>query len=187
MAAKAVRVDLSLLLGSGRGAGYLRWLVERGETNKNVGMLFPQNTDGETWGNNDYGLPVPTQKAGYKITGPGFFQPRATHYSAPIAAFKDSGCDIRGGITYPDAFKDLVNQCARQACMPKAMKVAAALLFPGGDRVTGRSERRYVIRALVDPGFPGQIHPDRRSQPRQHAVHSRPCCPICRYSGIVGH
>ncbi|MCK5749592.1 MAG: ABC transporter substrate-binding protein, partial [Oricola sp.] len=30
------------------------------ETNKKVGMLFPQNIDGETWGNEDYGLPSPT-------------------------------------------------------------------------------------------------------------------------------
>lgn len=46
------------------------------ETNRNLGMLCPQNADGETRGNNDYGLRVPTQKAGYKISVPGFLQPR---------------------------------------------------------------------------------------------------------------
>ena len=35
-------------------------------------MLFPQNADGETWGNNDYGLPVPTKKAGFEIVVPGY-------------------------------------------------------------------------------------------------------------------
>lgn len=34
------------------------------ETNRRVGMLFPQNGDGETWGNTDYGLPAPTRATG---------------------------------------------------------------------------------------------------------------------------
>ncbi len=71
------------------------------QTNRKVGMLFPQNADGETWGNNDYGLPVPTRKAGFETVVPGFFQPRTNDYSAQITAFKQAGCDIVGGITYP--------------------------------------------------------------------------------------
>ena len=47
-------------------------------------MLFPQNADGETWGNDDYGLPVPTKKAGFEIVVPGYFQPRTNDYTAQI-------------------------------------------------------------------------------------------------------
>ncbi len=124
------------------------------ETNKKVGMLFPQNADGETWGNNDYGLPVPTQKAGYEITVPGFFQPRTNDYSAQITAFKEAGCDIVGGITYPDDFKTFVNQCAQQGYKPKAMTVAAALLFPGGIEALGPLGDGMSSEVWWTPAFP---------------------------------
>ncbi len=124
------------------------------DTNKKVGMLFPQNADGETWGNNDYGLPVPTQKAGYEITVPGFFQPRTNDYSAQITAFKEAGCDIVGGITYPDDFKTFVNQCAQQGYKPKAMTVAAALLFPGGIEALGPLGDGMSSEVWWTPAFP---------------------------------
>ncbi len=124
------------------------------ETNKKVGMLFPQNADGETWGNTEYGLPVPTQKAGYEITVPGFFQPRTNDYSAQITAFKEAGCDIVGGITYPDDFKTFVNQCAQQGYKPKAMTVAAALLFPGGTEALGPLGDGMSSEVWWTPAFP---------------------------------
>jgi branched-chain amino acid transport system substrate-binding protein len=52
------------------------------ETNRKVGMLFPQNIDGDTFGNEEYGLPAPTRAAGFEVTKPGFFQPAPTT-SAP--------------------------------------------------------------------------------------------------------
>ena len=90
------------------------------ETNRKVGMLFPQNIDGETWGNEEYGLPVPTRAAGYEVTIPGYFQPRTNDFSAQIATFKQAGCDIIGGITYPDDLKTFVTQCNQQGFKPKA-------------------------------------------------------------------
>lgn len=124
------------------------------ETNRKVGMLFPQNADGETWGNTEYGLPVPTQKAGFEITVPGFFQPRTNDYSAQITAFKEAGCDIVGGITYPDDFKTFVNQCAQQGYKPKAMTVAAALLFPGGIEALGPLGDGMSSEVWWTPAFP---------------------------------
>ena len=55
------------------------------ETNRKVGMLFPQNIDGETWGNESYGLPGPTRAAGFDITIPGYFQPRSNDFSSRLA------------------------------------------------------------------------------------------------------
>lgn len=126
------------------------------ETNKKVGMLFPQNADGETWGNNDYGLPVPTIAAGYEVVVPGFFQPRTNDYTAQITAFKDAGCEIIGGITYPDDFKTFVNQCAQQGYKPKVMTVAAALLFPGGIEALGPLGDGMSSEVWWTPAFPFQ-------------------------------
>jgi branched-chain amino acid transport system substrate-binding protein len=124
------------------------------DTNRKVGMLFPQNADGETWGNDGYGLPAPTQKAGFEIVVPGYFQPRTNDYSAQINAFKEAGCDIIGGITYPDDFKTFVNQCAQQGYKPKAMTVAAALLFPSGVQSLGPLGDGMSSEVWWTPAFP---------------------------------
>ncbi|WP_245444002.1 ABC transporter substrate-binding protein [Mesorhizobium sp. DCY119] len=124
------------------------------ETNRKVGLLFPQNADGETWGNNGYGLPAPTKKAGFEVVVPGYFQPRTNDYSAQISAFKEAGCDIIGGITYPDDFKTFVNQCAQQGYKPKAMTVAAALLFPSGIQSLGPLGDGMSSEVWWTPAFP---------------------------------
>jgi branched-chain amino acid transport system substrate-binding protein len=124
------------------------------ETNRKVGMLFPQNADGETWGNNEYGLPVPTKAAGFEVVVPGYFQPRTNDYTAQITAFKSGDCDIVGGITYPDDFTTFVNQCAQQGYKPKAMTVAAALLFPSGIEALGDLGDGMSSEVWWTPAFP---------------------------------
>lgn len=124
------------------------------ETNRKVGLLFPQNADGETWGNKEYGLPVPTQKAGFEIVVPGYFQPRTNDYTAQISAFKQANCDIVGGITYVDDLKTFVNQCAQQGYKPKAVTVAAALLFPSGVQAMGPLGDGMSSEVWWTPAFP---------------------------------
>ena len=75
---------------------------------------------------------MPTKAAGFEVIVPGYFQPRTNDYTAQITAFKSGNCDIVGGITYPDDIKTFVNQCAQQGYKPKAITVAAALLFAAG-------------------------------------------------------
>lgn len=124
------------------------------ESNKIVGMLFPQNIDGETWGNKDYGLPAPTRAAGYEVVIPGYFQPRTNDFSAQIAKFKEAGCDIIGGITYPDDLKTFVTQCNQQGFKPRAITVAAALLFPGGVEAMGPLGNGMTTEIWWTPAFP---------------------------------
>jgi len=124
------------------------------ETNRKVGMLFPQNIDGETWGNESYGLPGPTRAAGFDITIPGYFQPRSNDFSAQISAFKQAGCDIVGGITYPDDLKTFITQCNQQGFRPKAVTVAAALLFPGGVEAMGALGNGMSTEVWWTPAFP---------------------------------
>ncbi|QQM32987.1 ABC transporter substrate-binding protein (plasmid) [Martelella lutilitoris] len=124
------------------------------ETNRKVGMLFPQNIDGETWGNEEYGLPVPTRAAGYEVTIPGYFQPRTNDFSAQISTFKQAGCDIIGGITYPDDLKTFVTQCNQQGFKPKAVTVAAALLFPGSVEAMGPLGNGMTTEVWWTPAFP---------------------------------
>lgn len=124
------------------------------DSNKVVGMLFPQNIDGETWGNEEYGLPAPTRAAGYEVVIPGYFQPRTNDFSAQIAEFKAKGCEIIGGIAYPDDLKTFVTQCNQQGFKPKAITVAAALLFPGGVEAMGGLGNGMTTEVWWTPAFP---------------------------------
>jgi branched-chain amino acid transport system substrate-binding protein len=117
-------------------------------------MLFPQNPDGETWGNDEYGLPVPTKAAGFEVVVPGYFQPRTNDYTAQITEFKSGDCDIVGGITYVDDFKTFVNQCAQQSYKPKAITVAAALLFASGVEALGDLGDGMSSEVWWTPAFP---------------------------------
>ena len=136
------------------------------ETNKKVGMLFPQNIDGETWGNEDYGLPSPTRAAGFEVVKPGYFQPRTNDFTAQISTFKNEGCDIVGGIAFTDDFKTFVNQCNQQGYHPRAMTMAAALLFPSAVEAMGDLGNGMSSEVWWTPAFPfkssltGQISRD---------------------------
>lgn len=124
------------------------------ETNKKIGMLFPRNADGETWGNRDYGLPPTVEAAGFKTVIPSMFQPRTNDFSAQIAEYKNAGCDIVGGIAYPGDLKTFINQCSQQAYHPKVVTVAAALLFPSGIESMGRLGDGLSTEVWWTPGFP---------------------------------
>lgn len=124
------------------------------DTNNKVGMIFRQNADGETCGNPDYGLPVPTQAAGFETLAPGYFQPRANDFSAQISSFKDFGADIVGGITYVDDLTSFINQCAQQGYSPRAVTVAAALLFPSGVEALGDLGQGMSSEVWWTPSFP---------------------------------
>jgi branched-chain amino acid transport system substrate-binding protein len=124
------------------------------ETNKNVGMLFPRNADGETWGNNSYGLPPAVQKAGFKTIVPSMFQPRTNDFSAQIASYKAAPCDIIGGITYVSDLKTFVTQAAQQGLHPKVVTVAAALLFPSGIEAMGALGTGMSSEVWWTPAFP---------------------------------
>ena len=57
-------------------------------TNKSVGGLFPNDGDGNAWGDKQVGFPPVLDKLGYKLTDPGRYQNLTDDFSAQITAFK---------------------------------------------------------------------------------------------------
>ncbi len=57
-------------------------------TNKSVGGLFPNDGDGNAWGDQAVGFPPVLDKGGYKLTDPGRYQNLTDNFSAQIGAFK---------------------------------------------------------------------------------------------------
>jgi branched-chain amino acid transport system substrate-binding protein len=111
---------------------------------KKVGGLFPNDADGNAWGDPKLGFPGPLEKAGYSLTDPGRFQLMNSDFSSQIAAFKAAGVEIVTGVTIPPDFATFWSQAGQQGFKPKVVTVGKALLFPSvieslGDRGDGLS------------------------------------------------
>ena len=111
---------------------------------KTVGGLFPNDADGNAWGDAELGLPKPLAAAGYTLTDPGRYQPMTDDFSNQINAFKAAGCEIVTGNMIPPDFGTFWAQAAQQGFSPKIVTIGKALLFPSviqglGDRGIGLS------------------------------------------------
>jgi branched-chain amino acid transport system substrate-binding protein len=98
-------------------------------TNKSVGGLFPNDADGNAWGDQKLGLPPALAKEGYKLLDPGRYQPLTNDFSAQIAAFKKANCEIVTGNMIPPDFKTFWTQARQQGYRPKIVSIGKALLF----------------------------------------------------------
>jgi branched-chain amino acid transport system substrate-binding protein len=105
-------------------------LWDSAPTNKVVGGLFPNDADGNAWGDTQRGLPPALAKAGYKLTDPGRYQVMNNDFTAQISAFKQVGAEIVTGNMIPPDFATFWSQAAQQGFRPKIVTIGKALLFP---------------------------------------------------------
>jgi branched-chain amino acid transport system substrate-binding protein len=99
-------------------------------TNKSVGALFPNDGDGNAWGNPEVGFPPVLKEKGFALTDPGRYQNLTDDFTAQINAFKSAGCEIVTGVVIPPDFTTFWNQAAQQGFRPKIVSIGKALLFP---------------------------------------------------------
>jgi branched-chain amino acid transport system substrate-binding protein len=118
------------------------------ETNKKVGLLWSNDSDGVALSDALHGLPPGFTKAGYKLVDTGLFTPLSNDFTAQITKLKNEKCDIVSGVFLPPDFATFWAQCAQQGYRPKSVTVAKALLFPAsiealGDRGIGLSSEEW--------------------------------------------
>jgi branched-chain amino acid transport system substrate-binding protein len=106
-------------------------------TNKKVGGLFPNDGDGNAWGDKELGFPKPLAGMGYTLTDTGRFQNGTQDFSAQIAAFKRDGVEIVTGVVTPPDAKTFLTQARQQGFKPKVITLGKALLFPGAIEALG--------------------------------------------------
>jgi branched-chain amino acid transport system substrate-binding protein len=99
-------------------------------TNKVVGGVFPNDADGNAWGDAKLGLPPALAQAGYKLIDPGRYQVMNNDFTSQITAYKNAGCEIVTGNMIPPDFATFWSQCAQQGFRPKIVTIGKALLFP---------------------------------------------------------
>lgn len=111
-------------------ANFLNVWDDSGVTSKNIGGLFPNDADGNAWGDPEHGLPKPLAERGYAVVDPGRYQVMNNDFSSQIAAFKEAGCEIVTGNQIPPDFATFWAQAAQQGFNPKVVTIGKALLFP---------------------------------------------------------
>ncbi len=124
------------------------------QTNKSVGGLFPNDGDGNAWGDKVVGFPPVLDKLGYKLTDPGRYQNLTDDFSAQIAAFKKANCEIITGVVLPPDFTTFWNQALQQGFKPKAASIGKAILFPVAVEALGKNGNNLSSEVWWSPNHP---------------------------------
>jgi branched-chain amino acid transport system substrate-binding protein len=123
-------------------------------SNKQVGGLFPNDGDGNAWGDPNLGLPKPLKEKGYTLNDPGRYQNLTQDFSAQIAAFKKANAEVVTGVVIPPDFKTFWTQAAQQGYKPKIVSVGKALLFPAAIEAIGPSAEGLSTEVWWSPSHP---------------------------------
>lgn len=124
------------------------------QTNKKVGGLFPNDGDGNAWGDKELGFPKPLSQMGFTLTDPGRFQNGTQDFSAQIAAFKKDGVEIVTGVVIPPDAKTFLTQAKQQGYNPKVITLGKALLFPGAIEALGDLGDGLTTEVWWSPSHP---------------------------------
>jgi len=106
------------------------------ETNKKVGVLYPNDADGNAV---RAALAPLLADGGFEIVDPGAFEDGTVDYSAQIRAFKDAGVEIINSFALPPDFAAFWRQAAQQGLLKriKIGQVAKTGLFPSDIEAMG--------------------------------------------------
>ena len=123
-------------------------------TNQIVGGLFPNDADGNAWGDPQHGLPPALSKAGYKLHDPGRYQVMNNDFTSQISAFKAAGAEVVVGNMIPPDFATFWSQAAQQGFRPKIVTIGKALLFPSAVESLGARGDGLSTEIWWTPNFP---------------------------------
>ena len=121
-------------------------------TNKKVGGLFPNDGDGNAWGDKKLGFPPVAGEAGLHADRPRPLpEPHAATSPRRSPPSRRPACEIVTGVVIPPDFKTFLTQARSRASSPRSSRVGKALLFPGAIEALGDARQRSHHRGLVEP------------------------------------
>lgn len=123
------------------------------ETNKKVGVMYPNDADGNAIRAN---LAPLLQKDGFTIIDPGAYETGTTDFSSQIALFKQEGVEIINTFPIPPDFATFWRQAAQQGLhkQVKIVQVAKTGLFPSGVEALGNLGVNLGSAAYWHKAFP---------------------------------
>ncbi|QKD05022.1 ABC transporter substrate-binding protein [Mesorhizobium loti] len=123
------------------------------ETNKKVGVMYPNDADGNAIRAN---LAPLLAKQGFTIVDPGAYETGTTDYSSQIALFKQEGVEIFNSFPIPPDFAAFWRQAAQQGLIKqiKICQVAKTGLFPSDIEALGDLGNNISSAAYWHKAFP---------------------------------
>jgi branched-chain amino acid transport system substrate-binding protein len=123
------------------------------KTNKKVGVMWPNDADGNAI---RAALGPLLKKAGYTIVDPGAYQDGTNDYSAQIAKFKAANCEIFNTFPIPPDFATFWRQAAQQGYTRKVKiaQIAKTGLFPSQVTALGSLGNNLASACYWHPTWP---------------------------------
>jgi branched-chain amino acid transport system substrate-binding protein len=120
-------------------------------TNKVVGLLYPNDADGNAL---RAALPPLMKKAGFKVVDAGPYNDGLNDFSAQIGKFKSHDCQIFNTFPLPPDFATFWKQAAQQGYKPIIPQIAKTGLFPSQVEALGDLGPGLIGTAFWTPTFP---------------------------------
>lgn len=127
---------------------------EQLDTNKSVGGLFPNDGDGNAWGDPNVGFPPVLSEKGYSLTDTGRYRNLTDDFSSQINAFKRNEVEIVTGVVIPPDFTTFWTQAKQQGFTPKAASIGKAILFPQAVQALGNAGHNLSSEVWWSPSHP---------------------------------
>lgn len=131
--------------------GAMAAFLDKLETNKKVGGLWPNDADGIAVSGAVKGI---FGAKDYSVTDPGRFDLPATSYATQIASFRAENVDIVQAIMPPPAFTLFWTQCAQQGYQPKAVIAGKSSEYPASINPLGDKAVGISVPVWWTPDFP---------------------------------
>jgi branched-chain amino acid transport system substrate-binding protein len=123
-------------------------------TNRKVGVLWPDDTDGRAFADDSYGFPRAIGNAGYVLVDPGRYTDGTSDFSRFIDFFRDHDVQIVTGIpTFAD-FWTFWRQSPDHGYKPKIVTVSKALLFASDVEILGSTGHGLATEVAWSPSHP---------------------------------
>lgn len=100
------------------------------DTNKKVGVLWPNDADGGAFRDPANGYSPFAKTAGYTVVDPGPYEDGNQDFTSIIQKFKAEDVQIIAGVPIPPDFVTFWTQAAQQGFKPKVATIGKALFFP---------------------------------------------------------
>lgn len=122
--------------------------------NRVVGALWPNDPDGNAWGDPKIGFPSVAAARKLQFVDKGRYQSPSDNFTAYITEFKKAGCDIVTGVMPPPDFGNFWAQCAQQGYKPKIVTVGKATEFPAAIAAYGPRSEGLSVEVWWSPSHP---------------------------------
>jgi branched-chain amino acid transport system substrate-binding protein len=123
-------------------------------TNKKAGAIWPNDPDGNAWGDAKNGFAPVVAKKGYSIVDPGHYANGTEDFSAQIARFKAADAEVLLGVPIPPDFTNFWKQAKQQGYSPKIATIGKALLFPSSIEALGGIGQNLGTEVWWSPNHP---------------------------------